>query len=136
MKTQFWSAGETRRLLVSLCGAVLILLTYWSSAEATVACKNKKGDVSVREACQEGELIVVQEADDTIVSGCTFLTTVQASSGWGGLAAGKGMNNARKSLFSQAAKKGATHLVVASVSGGYSPSASAKAYRCPPPPEK
>jgi hypothetical protein len=65
-----------------------------------------------------------------MVAGCTFLGQVQGSSGWGNLAASQGMENARNEAQEQAAELGATHVVWSNVSGGYSPYATGRAYRC------
>lgn len=76
----------------------------------------------------------VQEADATMVAGCTYLREVSGTSGWGGLAASTGIENAKNEALDQAAKKGATHVVWNAMDGGWSPSVSGKAYRCPPAP--
>ena len=73
----------------------------------------------------------VQEADASVVAGCTFLGEVSGTSGWGGLAASTGIENAKNQALDQAAKKGATHVVWNALAGGWGPSASGKAYRCP-----
>ena len=54
----------------------------------------------------------VKEADEKMVEGCEFLGTVVGKSGWGGLAARKGGKGAMRSAKKQAAKLGATHIVV------------------------
>lgn len=41
------------------------------------------------------------------------------------------MKNAQNEVLDEAAEKGATHVVWHNVSGGWAPSASAMAYRCP-----
>jgi hypothetical protein len=69
-------------------------------------------------------------ADDAMVARCTYLGDVQATSGWGGLAASMGVNNAKKSVRVRAAKKGATHIVWGTEVGGWGPSVTAKAYKC------
>ena len=73
----------------------------------------------------------IQTADERMVSSCTFVAEVQGSSGWGNLAASKGMQNARNEAQEVAAGKGATHIVWVSVAGGFSPFAVGRAYRCP-----
>ena len=73
----------------------------------------------------------VQEADSNMVAGCTFLGEVSGTSGWGGLAASTGIENAKNQALEQAAKKGATHVVWNALAGGWGPSVSGKAYRCP-----
>lgn len=75
-------------------------------------------------------LPAVQEADDAMVTGCSFLGEVHGTSGWGGLAASVGIENAKKEALRKAAKKGATHVVWMNISGGFSPSVSGKAYKC------
>lgn len=70
----------------------------------------------------------VQEADSNMVAGCTYVTEVSGTSGWGGLAASTGIENAKNQALEQAA----THVVWNALAGGMSPSASGKAYRCPP----
>lgn len=72
----------------------------------------------------------VRDADSAMVTPCTYLGEVQGSSGWGNLAAAKGMENAKKDVREDAAKLGATHVVWANVQGAYTASASGKAYRC------
>lgn len=75
----------------------------------------------------------IQEADSNMVAGCTYLGEVSGTSGWGGLAASTGIENAKNQALDQAAKKGATHVVWNNLAGGWSPSVSGKAYRCPEP---
>ena len=72
----------------------------------------------------------VQAADERMVANCTFLGEVQGSSGWGNLAASKGMQNARNEAQEGAAELGATHIVWMNIAGGYSPFAIGKAYKC------
>jgi len=72
----------------------------------------------------------VQEADAQMVVSCKYVGEVQGSSGWGNLAASAGMENAKSEARENAAKLGATHVVWNSITGGYSPYVSAKAYRC------
>ena len=74
----------------------------------------------------------VQEADATMVAGCTYLGEVSGTSGWGGLAASTGIENAKNQALEQAAKKGATAVVWNALAGGWGPSVSGKAYRCAP----
>lgn len=73
----------------------------------------------------------VRVSDQADVSRCTFLGTVQGSSGFGNLAASTGMHNARVEAQNKAAKMGATNIVWKNIHGGYSPYAVANAYRCP-----
>lgn len=75
--------------------------------------------------------LTVQEADANMVAGCTYLGDVTGTSGWGGLAASTGIENAKNQALERAAKKGATHVVWNSIAGGWGPSVSGKAYRCP-----
>jgi len=72
----------------------------------------------------------VKEADERMVASCQFLGSVQGSSGWGGLAASTGTQNARNEAQEQAARLGATHVVWAAAAGGFAPSAAGRAYRC------
>lgn len=72
----------------------------------------------------------IRPADDQMTTGCLFLGEVQGSSGWGNLAASQGMQNARNEAQEQAAKLGATHIAWMNISGGHSPFAIGKAYRC------
>lgn len=69
--------------------------------------------------------LTAQQAD-----GCRFITTVSAKSGWGGLAANKGIRNATKATLKKAANAGATHVVWVDVHGGFMPGVSARAYDC------
>lgn len=75
---------------------------------------------------------LVRDADAHAVASCTLVGEVHGTSGWGNLAASKGMENAKNEARSHAAELGATHIVWDTVVGGYSPSASGKAYRCQP----
>ncbi len=72
----------------------------------------------------------VRDADENTVSNCEFVGTFQGSSGWGDFAAGTGMQNSKNQILELAARQGATHVVFQHVHGGYSPSASARGYRC------
>ncbi len=74
--------------------------------------------------------LAVQSADERVVASCRLLGEVFGSSGWGGLAASSGMQNARIEAQEKAAALGATHIVWLSVAGGFSPSAAGRAYRC------
>jgi hypothetical protein len=69
-------------------------------------------------------------ADDKMVADCKFVGDVQGSSGFGNVAASVGMENAKNEALEKAAKLGATHVVFVTVSGGYSPYATGKAYKC------
>lgn len=72
----------------------------------------------------------VADADESRVAACRYLGDVQGASGWGGLGAGTGMENARNAARRQAQALGATHIVWRSIEGGYAPSASGRAYDC------
>lgn len=72
----------------------------------------------------------VQEADSQMVLSCKYVGDVQGSSGWGNLAASAGMENAKNEAREKAAQLGATHVVWVNITGGYSPYASGKAYKC------
>ncbi|MBY5969125.1 DUF4156 domain-containing protein [Halomonas sp. DP5Y7-2] len=72
----------------------------------------------------------VKAADERRVTGCKFIGEVQGSSGWGNIAASRGMDNARNEAQEEAAKLGATHIVWMNISGGYSPFAIGRAYDC------
>lgn len=74
----------------------------------------------------------IVEADEAMVAGCQFLGTFNGTSGWGGTAgAGLGANNAKNAVMERAAKKGATHVVFMSLSGGMFTKAAGRAYKCP-----
>ena len=72
----------------------------------------------------------VRDADEKMVEHCEFLAQVHGSSGWGGLAESTGMENAKTEAREKAASLGASHVVWATVSGGYAPNVSGRAYRC------
>lgn len=73
----------------------------------------------------------VRDADAKMVETCRYVGEVDGSSGWGGLAASAGMENAKNAAREQAATKlGATHIVWNSINGGMAPSVSGKAYKC------
>ncbi|ASP48213.1 hypothetical protein B5D82_10860 [Cognaticolwellia beringensis] len=65
-----------------------------------------------------------------MIMGCVFLGDVHGSSGWGGLASSQGMQNSKNEALEKASDLGATHIVWSNISGGYSPSAFGKAYKC------
>lgn len=117
---------------------VLIVATFILCCTASTAwaqdhlCRNKKGDINERKTCKADEVIAdVREADDEMVKGCEYLGDVTASSGFGGLAQGKGQARARKSVFKRAAEKGATHLLWSRQSSGWGgANASGRAYKC------
>lgn len=72
----------------------------------------------------------VIQADEKMIADCKFLGQVEGSSGFGNIAATAGMTNARNQATERAAAMGATHILFTNVSGGYSPSAQGRAYRC------
>lgn len=72
----------------------------------------------------------VQDADAQMVASCKYVGEVQGSSGWGGLAASAGMENAKSEARESATKLGATHILWNNISGGWGPSVSGKAYQC------
>ena len=115
--------------------AVIVALVAMATSILTAEdhlCRNKKGDISAREACKADEVIAdVREADEKMVEGCAYLGDVTASSGWGGVVQGVGSSRARNSVFKRAAQKGATHLVWSRQASGYSgANASGRAYKC------
>jgi hypothetical protein len=67
-----------------------------------------------------------------MVQQCTFLADLNGSSGWGGLAASTGMQNAKNEVREKAAELGATHVVWNQTEAGWTPSSGARAYRCNP----
>ena len=73
----------------------------------------------------------VQDADSNMVHSCTFLGIVTGTSGWGGLVASSGEQNAENSAREKAAAIGANRIVWMTVNGGWAPNASGNAYRCP-----
>jgi hypothetical protein len=74
----------------------------------------------------------IMDADDHLVANCKFLGNVHGSSGWGGLAGGVGVENAKNGARENAAELGATHVVWVSESGGLVSSGLARAYACAP----
>jgi hypothetical protein len=66
----------------------------------------------------------VADADENMVG------QVQGSSGWGGLAASTGMENAKNEAREKAAQLGATHIVWQAISGNYTPYVTGHAYSC------
>ncbi len=73
---------------------------------------------------------MIKESVLSEVKECQFIATVAGTSGWGALAASKGIQNAREEAKQNAFESGATHIVWQSINGGYSPSVSANAYNC------
>jgi hypothetical protein len=123
-----------KKIVYSLILACGFAVTGISAQIDDVLCKNdKKPEFHFRKACKADEIKAdMREADEAMVVGCTYLSDVQASSAWGGLAAReKGMSNARKSVIEKAAAKGATHVVWSHLQGGFvGASSSAKVYKC------
>ena len=72
----------------------------------------------------------VRDADERLVEQCQFVAQVHGSSGWGGLAASTGVENAKNEARDKAGKMGATHIVWDPVKGSYTPNVSGRAYRC------
>ncbi|MEP6484215.1 MAG: hypothetical protein ABJB01_07180 [Rudaea sp.] len=73
----------------------------------------------------------VHDADAKMVESCKYVGEVDGSSGWGGLAASAGTENAKNAARDQGSKKlGATHIVWNNLNGGMAPSVSGKAYKC------
>lgn len=73
----------------------------------------------------------VQVAEESQVSNCHYLDTVQGASSWYGMFAQHGIDNARDEALRQTREIGATHIVWIPLSQGYgSTQVSGKAYRC------
>lgn len=70
------------------------------------------------------------EADIQMVQNCKYLGDVNGSSGWGGLAASVGMENAKREALEKAAALGATHVVWVNIHGGFNPFVHGRAYKC------
>lgn len=79
---------------------------------------------------RHGAAALVREADAGMVRNCTYVGEVHGTSGWGGLAAGVGIDNAKNGALKRASKLKATHVVWSSIEGGYMPQVSGAAYRC------
>ena len=73
---------------------------------------------------------LIKDADEKMVTECSYLGDVQGSSGVGGMMASQGMTNSKNEAKEQAVKLKATHVLWKDISGGYSPSASGRAYDC------
>jgi hypothetical protein len=112
--------------------ALVALLTAATASANDHLCRDPKGKVESRDVCRSTETLAdVLEADDQMVTACTFVGTVTASSGWGGMAQGFGQSRARASAMKRAAQKGATHIVWSNQSSGYGgANAGARAYKC------
>ena len=74
--------------------------------------------------------LAVHDADAHMVENCQFLGDVTGTSGWGGLAADTGEQNAQTEAREKAARLGATDIVWTNIAGGWAPNTSGKAYRC------
>jgi hypothetical protein len=73
----------------------------------------------------------IVEVEEKAVEGCAYVGIFNGTSGWGGTAATElGATNAKNAVFERAAKKGATHVVFVSLTGGMFTKATGKAYRC------
>lgn len=73
----------------------------------------------------------VKVAEEAQVASCQYLDTVQGTSGWYGLLAQRGVDNARKEALRQAHEIAATHVVWIPASQGHgSTQVLGKAYRC------
>lgn len=72
----------------------------------------------------------IKEVSANNVEHCDYIANVTGTSGWGGLAASSGIENAKEQAKQQAINSGATHIVWLNINGGYSPSVSANAYKC------
>lgn len=74
--------------------------------------------------------MAIRDADALQMLNCRYVGDVDGTSGFGNLAASTGINNAKNEARENAAHLGATHIVWTTVSGGYSPYVSGKAYQC------
>lgn len=72
----------------------------------------------------------IKDADSQMVQNCQFLGDIYSSSGWYGVFATTGMENAKKEALENAASFKATHVVWSPFPGGISSIANGKAYRC------
>ena len=72
----------------------------------------------------------VIEADERMVKECDFIASVEGGSGVGGMSQETGMQNAKNQAIEAAADRGATHIVIDNVTGGYAPYVNGRAYRC------
>ena len=72
----------------------------------------------------------VVEADEKMVSECDFVGSVEGGSGIGGMSQETGMQNAKNQAIEAAADRGATHIVIDNITGGYAPYVNGRAYRC------
>lgn len=78
-----------------------------------------------------GNSSTVRPATLDQVQGCQYIDDVIGSSGWYGVFARQGSDNARADAFGKAASLGATHLVWSPLSARHgSTDLSGKAYKC------
>lgn len=76
------------------------------------------------------EALSVRDADAAMVTGCQYVGNVTGTSGWGGLASGAGIANARNEARTQAATLGANFVVWESLQNSWTPTVDGDAYRC------
>lgn len=82
-------------------------------------------------AAPSPQAVHLVDADPGMVAGCQYIGLVTGKSLVGGLIQGIGKENARIEAESEAASRGATHLVWQNISSGMGGGdASARAYRC------
>ena len=73
----------------------------------------------------------IRSAAEADVTSCAYLDAVAGASGWYGMFARKGLENARLAALDQAQALGATHVVWTVAPQGYGSShATGRAYRC------
>jgi hypothetical protein len=82
--------------------------------------------------CAAKNTATVRDADEKMIANAKYLGDVSGTSGWGGLAASRGIENAKKEAREQAAALGANGIVWTSTIGGYSPAVSGRAYKLNP----
>lgn len=73
----------------------------------------------------------IRIADQNMVTKCRFLGDVRGTSGFSGVAAATGQQNAMNEALNKAAKMGATDVVWNTVASGWGSNAFGAAYRCP-----
>ena len=92
------------------------------------------GSVVFFTACASGNVLRVtgiKSTDESGISQCKYLDTVYGTSGWYGVFAEKGFENARASAFEKAKTLGATDVVWVVIPQHYgSTDVAAKAYHC------
>lgn len=72
----------------------------------------------------------IVETESKQVVDCAYVREVHGTSGWGGVAASTGIENAKNEALDQATAAGATHVVWEALEAAFIPSARGKAYRC------